>query len=191
MPGTNIHLINLIHAVFCSLFYEMASPCYETAPYRDEIFMWNLRHGRLLRIFTPGMTTGMRPPRPAMKELILPNSGTELLKVRPSDIVYVEAEGNYCCMYLTGGFRQQLWFSRQKFIAIINEQLKAEQPTFVVVGRSFIINIAYIYLINPVQGDLILFDAANPSQIKLHASQEALNRLKSEVAAMAGIIQDD
>ena len=121
----------------------------------------------------------------------MPNSGTELLKVRPSDIVYVEAEGNYCCMYLTGGFRQQLWFSRQKFIAIINEQLKAEQPTFVVVGRSFIINIAYIYLINPVQGDLILFDAANPSQIKLHASQEALNRLKSEVAAMAGIIQDD
>lgn len=116
-----------------------------------------------------------------MKELILPNSGTELLKVRPSDIVYIEAEGNYCSMHLSGGFRQQLWFNRQKFIAIINEQMKAERPTFVVVGRSFIINIDYIYLINPIQGDLILFDSSNPAQIKLHASQEALNRLKTEL----------
>lgn len=122
-----------------------------------------------------------------MKELILPNSGTELLKVHPSDIIYIEAEGNYCSMYLTGGFRQQLWFNRQKFIAIINEQMKTERPTFVVVGRSFIINIGYIYLINPVQGDLVLFDSTNPSQIKLHASQEALNRLKNELAAISGI----
>lgn len=118
-----------------------------------------------------------------MKELILPNSGTELLKVRPSDIVYIEAEGNYCSMHLSGGFRQQLWFNRRKFIAIINEQMKAERPTFVVVGRSFIINIDYIYLINPIQGDLILFDSSNPAQIKLHASQEALNRLKTELTS--------
>ena len=122
-----------------------------------------------------------------MKELILPNSGTEILKIRPSDILYIEADGNYCVMHMTGGFRQQLWFSRQKFISLINEQMKAEKPVFVVVGRSFIINIAYIYLINPVQGDLILFDAANPSRIKLHASQEALNRLKKEIGAMSGV----
>lgn len=65
--------------------------------------------------------------------------------------------------------------------------MKAERPTFVVVGRSFIINIRYIYLINPVQGDLMLFDSANPSQIRLHASQEALNRLKNELASISGI----
>ena len=48
-------------------------------------------------------------------------------------------------------------------------------------------NIGYIYLINPVQGDLVLFDSTNPSQIKLHASQEALNRLKNELTAISGI----
>lgn len=122
-----------------------------------------------------------------MKELIIPNSGTELLKVRPSDIVYIEAEGNYCSMHLTGGFRQQLWFNRQKFISIINEQMKTEKPTFVVVGRSFIINIGYIYLINPIQGDLVLFDSSNPALTKLHASQEALNRLKNHLATLSGI----
>ena len=37
-----------------------------------------------------------------MKELILPNSGTEILKIRPSDILYIEADGNYCVMYMTG-----------------------------------------------------------------------------------------
>ena len=114
-----------------------------------------------------------------MKEILIHNSGTELLKVRSSDIIYIEAEGNYCCMYLAGGHRQQLWFNRQKFIAIINEQMKAEKPVFISVGRSFIVNILYIYLINPVQGDMVLYDGK--SQIKLHASQEALNRLKEGI----------
>ena len=113
-----------------------------------------------------------------MKEILMHNSGTELIKVRSSDIIYVEAEGNYCSMYLAGGFKQQLWFNRQKFISIINEQMKAERPVFITVGRSFIVNLSYIYLINPIQGDMILYDSRSPKQIKLHASQEALNKLK-------------
>ena len=116
-----------------------------------------------------------------MKEILIHNGGTELIKVRSSDIIYVEAEGNYCCMYLTGGFKQQLWFNRQKFIAIINEQMRAEKPVFISVGRSFIVNLAHIYLINPVQGDMILYDSKAPQQFKLHASQEALNRLKEMI----------
>ena len=55
-----------------------------------------------------------------MKEIIIQNGAAELIKVRSSDIVYVVAEGNYCSMYLAGGFKQQLWFNRQKFISIIN-----------------------------------------------------------------------
>ena len=113
-----------------------------------------------------------------MKELILNNSGTEVIKVRPSDIIYIEAEGNYCTMHLSGGYSQQLWFNRQKFIAIINDQMRAEKPVFISVGRSFIVNLAYLYLINPVQGDMVLYDRATPQQIKLHASQDALNKLK-------------
>lgn len=116
-----------------------------------------------------------------MKELIFSNSGTELLKVRPQDIVYIEADGNYCRMYLRGGFEQQLWFNRQRFISIISNQLRDEKPTFIVVGRSYIINLAYIFRINPVQSELLLFDSSKPEQISLHASQEALNKLKKEI----------
>ena len=64
-----------------------------------------------------------------MKEILINNGGTELIKVRSSDIIYIEAEGNYCCMYLSGGFRQQLWFNRQKFIAIINERKMMEKES--------------------------------------------------------------
>ncbi len=116
-----------------------------------------------------------------MRELIFSNSGTELLKVRPEDIIYIEADGNYCRMYLKGGFQQQLWFNRQKFISIISTQLRNERPTFIVVGRSFIINLAYIFRINPTQSELLLFDSSCPRQISLHASQEALNKLKKEI----------
>jgi DNA-binding LytR/AlgR family response regulator len=119
-----------------------------------------------------------------MKELIFSNSGTELLKVRPEDIVYIEAEGNYCRMYLRGGFEQQLWFNRQKFISIISDQLRDEKPTFIVVGRSYVINLAYIFRINPVQGDLLLFDSCKPLQISLHASQLALNNLKEKILTL-------
>ena len=116
-----------------------------------------------------------------MKELIFSNSGTELLKIRPEDIIYIEADGNYCRMYLRGGFEQQLWFNRQRFISIISNQLRDEKPTFIVVGRSYIINLAYIFRINPVQSELMLFDSSKPEQISLHASQEALNKLKKEI----------
>lgn len=116
-----------------------------------------------------------------MRELIFSNSGTELLKVRPEDIIYIEADGNYCRMYLKGGFQQQLWFNRQRFISIISTQLRNEKPTFIVVGRSFIINLAYIFRINPTQSELLLFDSSYPEQISLHASQEALNKLKKEI----------
>jgi DNA-binding LytR/AlgR family response regulator len=119
-----------------------------------------------------------------MKEIILPNSGTELIKVRPSDIIYIEADGNYCYMYLTGGYKQQLWFNRQKFISLINEQLKSEKPQFIAVGRSYIVNITYIYLVNPIQGNMILYDSTNPAQIKLHASQEALNNIKKVIVEL-------
>lgn len=119
-----------------------------------------------------------------MKEIILPNSGTELIKVRPSDIIYIEADGNYCYMYLTGGYKQQLWFNRQKFISLINEQLKSEKPQFIAVGRSYIVNITYIYLVNPIQGNMILYDSTNPTQIKLHASQEALNNIKKVIVEL-------
>ena len=116
-----------------------------------------------------------------MKELIFSNSGTELLKVHPEDIIYIEADGNYCRMHMRGGFEQQLWFNRQRFISIISSQLRDEKPTFIVVGRSFIINLAYIFRINPVQSELVLFDSVKPEQMSLHASQEALNKLKKEI----------
>ena len=116
-----------------------------------------------------------------MKEILIQNGSTELIKVSSSDIVYVEAEGNYCSMYLAGGFRQQLWFNRQKFIAIINEQMRAEKPVFTAVGRSYIVNLSYIFLINTIQGDMVLYDSRCPQQIKLHASQDALNKLKDTI----------
>lgn len=126
-----------------------------------------------------------------MKDLLLPNSGTELLKVQPPDILYIEADGNYCNMHITGGFTQQLWFSRQKFIGIISEQLRNERPVFVTVGRSYIVNITYIYLINPIKGELILFDRKTPAMTTLHASQVALNSLKKIISIAAGDILQD
>ena len=116
-----------------------------------------------------------------MKTLIFPNTGNELLRVNIRDVVYVEADGNYCRMYLTGDATQDLWFNMKHFVSIVDEQMSDEEPLFVAVGRSLVINRLYIYRINPVKGELILFGHGCTKMVTLHASQAALTRLREYV----------
>lgn len=122
--------------------------------------------------------------RREMKTLLLPNGGTEVLNVHPGDIVYVRADGNYCLMTMTGGFEQELWISMKRFASIAEEQLSDGPAAFVVVGRSLIVNLSYIYRINPAKGELVLFDSSNPARISLHASSVALSSLKEYLDRM-------
>lgn len=114
----------------------------------------------------------------SMKTLLLPNGGTEILNVHPEDVVYVRADGNYCIMTVTGGFEQELWISMKRFASIVGEQLNGARPLFIGVGRSLVVNMSYIYRVNPVKGELVLFDSANPAKIELHASSAALSALR-------------
>lgn len=112
-----------------------------------------------------------------MQTLFFPNTSTELLRVNVDDIIYVEADGNYCMMHLKGDIIQNLWFNMKHFSSLIEEQMKDDMPVFIEVGRSLIINRKYIYRINPRKGDLILFGAACSDLVNLHASVAALEQL--------------
>ena len=116
-----------------------------------------------------------------MKTLIFPNTGNELLRVNTDDVVYVEADGNYCQMHLLGNDVQNLWFNMKHFSTIVESQMSDECPVFISVGRSLIINRTYIYRINPVKGELVMFGSGCNSMVSLHASQAALTSLRDYI----------
>lgn len=118
-----------------------------------------------------------------MKTLIFPNTGNELLRVNIDDVVYVEADGNYCQMHLLGGDIQNLWFNMKHFSSIVEEQMVDERPVFISVGRSLIINRMYVYRINPVKSELVMFGSGCNTMVCLHASQAALMLLRDYIGS--------
>ena len=114
-----------------------------------------------------------------MHTLIFPNTNNELLRVCAHDIIYIEADSNYCQMHLKGDVTQALWFNMKHFTSIIEEQMQDEMPIFIGVGRSLIINRLYIYRINPGKGELLLYGNGCSSPVSLHASVAALTQLKN------------
>lgn len=122
-----------------------------------------------------------------MKTLIFPNTSNELLRVNIRDIIYVEADGNYCHMHMKGGCMQNLWFNKKHFTDIVDQQMSNDMPIFIEVGRSFIINRMYIYSINPIKGQLSLLGSGCESIINLDVSQAALSKLRDYIMSVEEI----
>ena len=114
-----------------------------------------------------------------MQTLIISNTSNELLRVHANDIIYVEADSNYCQMHLKGEVKQDIWFNMKHFSELVDEQMKDEEPIFIGVGRSLVINRLYIYRINPSKGELILYGNGCEKMLCLHASVAALSQLKT------------
>ena len=113
-----------------------------------------------------------------MQTLIISNTNNELLRVNAYDIIYVEADSNYCQMHLRGDVKQDIWFNMKRFSELVEEQMKDEEPLFIGVGRSLVINRLYIYRINPSKGELTLYGNGCHQMMNLHASVAALSQLK-------------
>jgi len=109
--------------------------------------------------------------------LIISNS-TELVRVAPERIVYIEADGNYTTLTLTDGEQRVLTLNLGALQLLIEAQLRDEATWFVRIGKSLIVNRKYIYVINVANQHLIMSDTGFREKYKLKASQEALKKLK-------------
>ena len=75
----------------------------------------------------------------------------EVFFLRADNILYVEANGNYCNIRLVdGGLLQTLTYQRAEIIRMMDEQLPAEcRQQFKLLGKSYLINTSYIMRIQP------------------------------------------
>ena len=149
--------------------FELAAIDYLVKPVNIE----HLKKAVARYIERAGTTTGVQNLMNAIDEDILLKfkSYNGLFLLRPDDIVYVEAERDYACMYFANGTKEDV-FER---IGEIEKKLPAEN--FLRTGRSVIVNRKYIRKIT----DSTLQLTTPAANYKVEVSRDAIRQLKEKL----------
>ena len=110
---------------------------------------------------------------------------SEMLYLRLDSILYIQADGNYCNIYLTdGGVISTLTYQRAEIARLMEEQLPAEiRKQFVLVGRSYMVNTNYVLRIQPSR-HILTFGVnifGTTKKISIKATSKALDMLALEM----------
>ena len=106
---------------------------------------------------------------------------SEILYLRLDEILYIQADGNYSNIYFAdGSVLRALTYQRAEIIRMIEQQSPdILKSSFVLLGRSFLINIRYILRIQP--GKQLLTFRMNQfgscKKISIKATAKALSTL--------------
>ena len=112
-----------------------------------------------------------------MQSKLIISTTTELVRISPTKIVYISSDGNYSTLMQVDGELRILSHQLGQIEKMIETQLRNDSNNFIRIGKSLIINRAYIYYINVAKQKLILSDAAT-FNYSVPASREALKQLK-------------
>lgn len=116
-----------------------------------------------------------------MAEYIYFNSRDELLRISKSCIVFMEAAGNYTIINQVNGLRGTVGVAMTKMEKMLIASSGDDKVKFARIGKSHIINLNYIFSINPLKQKLILSDQKTFSYT-LDLSKDALRKLKDLIA---------
>lgn len=108
---------------------------------------------------------------------IVISTANDLLRIRTSQLLYVRSDGNYSTLFLSGGEIKLVTMQLGQIEKILEAQLSVNDNSFVRIGRSLIINLNFVFYINPSKQTLELTDR-NQGRYTLNASRDALNSLK-------------
>jgi len=120
-----------------------------------------------------------------MKHIII-SKGTELLRIPSDCLMYVSSDGNYSNVVSADGRVHIVTIQLGQIEDLIAEQLGDTGGNFLRLGRSLIINIDYIYLIDVAKQQLVLSNCKG-SWHELSASREVLAKLKAYIEAVMKI----
>ena len=149
--------------------FELAAIDYIVKPVDIE----NLRKAINRHLERAGTTTGLQNMTDAINDekLLKFKSFNGLFLLRPDDIVYVEADRDYACMFFAGGTKEDV-FER---LGEIEKKLPSE--TFLRTGKSAIVNRKYIRKIT----DNTLHLVTPSANYKVEISRSAIKELKEKI----------
>lgn len=120
--------------------------------------------------------------------LIISNK-SEVLYLRLDQILYIQADGNYCDIHLVdGSVLNTLTYQRAEIARMIHEQVSEEYSRqFVMLGKSYLVNINYVLRVQPSRQQLtfIVNQFGTICKINLKATRKALNQLIAEIEEVA------
>lgn len=123
-----------------------------------------------------------------VKHIVI-SKGTEFLRVPSDRLMYISSDGNYSNVVTLDGKERLVSLQQGQIEDLIGDQLGDHSGNFLRLGRSLIINVDYICLIDIAKQQLILSDCAG-SKHDLTASREVLIKLKAYMEAIINTNND-
>jgi len=111
------------------------------------------------------------------KQRLIFNSRDELLRIDVARIVYFEADGNYTYIVTCNKLKGTVCMNLGQMEEVLEQRLKEKKSIFARIGKKYIVNLGYVYKINPLKKQLVLTDFTN-FDYQLEISREALKLLK-------------
>jgi DNA-binding LytR/AlgR family response regulator len=110
---------------------------------------------------------------------------SEVLYLRLSNILYIQADGNYCDIYLAdGGVLNTLTYQRAEIAKMMDEQIPEDiRKRFVLVGKSYMVNTDYVLRIQPSK-QLLTFmvnQIGTTRKVSIKVTTKALTKLAEEM----------
>ena len=110
---------------------------------------------------------------------------SEVLYLPLSNILYVQADGNYCNIYLAdGGVLNTLTYQRAEIAKMMDEQIPEDiRKWFVLVGKSYMVNTDYVLRIQPSR-QLLTFmvnQFGTTNKVSIRVTTKALTKLAEEM----------
>ncbi len=109
--------------------------------------------------------------------LLYINTRDELIRLDCSKIVYMEGDGNYTNIILINKQKVAVCMNLSHMQQFISESLRERASLFARVGKRFIVNLNFIYKVQPLQQSLVVTDGVNFA-FQLGISKDALRKLK-------------
>ncbi|MDE7089509.1 MAG: LytTR family transcriptional regulator [Prevotella sp.] len=111
-----------------------------------------------------------------------------MLRLKLDNILYIQADGNYCNIYLAdGGVINTLTYQRAEIARMMDEQLETnDRKMFVLLGKSYMVNIDYVLRIQPTK-QLLTFRVnkyGTINKVAIRATANALTALIGEMGKL-------
>ncbi len=111
-----------------------------------------------------------------------------MLCLKLDNILYIQADGNYCNIYLAdGGVINTLTYQRAEIARMMDEQLETnDRKMFVLLGKSYMVNIDYVLRIQPTK-QLLTFRVnkyGTTNKVTIRATTNALTSLIGEMGKL-------
>lgn len=104
------------------------------------------------------------------------NGRDELLVIDLAKVAYFKAEDDYTTVYFIGGVNFMLTINLAKVEAMVATVGRSEQCNYVRIGRSIIVNEAYVFRIEVLSQKIYFCNGTNMLQVS--APRDALKKYK-------------